>query len=144
MLCRYFLSSSLISGRSTTQNHIAGEGSAKHAIVTLQILLITHTCFHMTKKQNSYHQPNADLMGVRAKRIIGTHPIPLVIRFLFIRLGYLARIVVVAHQHMNTTRQTGVGSSRHHPWFTGFTMPWHPTVAQYVLITKSLNLNTCN
>jgi hypothetical protein len=36
--------------RSTAQNHIAGEGSTKNAIVTIIILHITHTWFHMRKK----------------------------------------------------------------------------------------------
>jgi hypothetical protein len=68
-------------------------------------------------------------MGCRVEYIIILHPIPLAICFLFNRLYYLARITAVAHRHKNTTRQTGEGSSRHHPWFPRFTTPWHPKIA---------------
>jgi hypothetical protein len=53
----------------------------------------------------SHHLVNAALTKYRLKRKIGTHPIPLPIRVLFIGLGYLARITAKAHRHWNTTRQ---------------------------------------
>ena len=53
----------------------------------------------------SHHLVNAALTKCRLKHKIDTHPIPLPIRVIFIRLGYLARITAPAHGHWNTTRQ---------------------------------------
>jgi hypothetical protein len=83
------------------------KGSVTNAIITKQI---NQARFHMT--QNNYyttsiphHLVNAALTKCRLKRKIGTYPIPLPIRVLFIELGYLARIAAKARGHWNTTRQ---------------------------------------
>ena len=83
------------------------ERSATNTIVTKQK---NHDICHMT--QNNYyttsiphHLVNAALTKCRLKGKIGTHPIPLPIRVLFIGLRYLARITAKAHEHWNTTRQ---------------------------------------
>jgi hypothetical protein len=83
------------------------EGFAINTIVTKQI---NHTRLHMTQNNYyttsiSHHLVNAALMKCRLKHKIGTHPVPLPIRVLFIGLGYLARITTPAHGHWNTTRQ---------------------------------------
>jgi hypothetical protein len=77
------------------------EGSATNAIVTKQI---NHARLHMTQNNYyttsiSHHLVNAALTKCRLKRKIGTHPVPLPIRVLFIGLGYLARITTPAHGH---------------------------------------------
>jgi hypothetical protein len=53
----------------------------------------------------SHHLVNVALTKCRLKRKIGTHPIPLPIRVLFIGLGHLAKITAKAHGHWNTTRK---------------------------------------
>ena len=69
-----------------------------------QLLHNSHTRFHITSKIlnkkykfNSHHQPNADLTRYGVQGIIFTHPIPLVVCFLFLRLCYSARITAKAH-----------------------------------------------
>jgi hypothetical protein len=57
---------------------------------------------HIT--QTWFHTKNADLMRCGIERIVVTHPIPLVIGFFFIKLGYLASITAETHWHWNTTR----------------------------------------
>ena len=47
----------------------------------------------------SHHLVNMALTKCRLKRKIGTHLIPMLIRVLFIGLGYLAKITVKAHGH---------------------------------------------
>jgi hypothetical protein len=64
---------------------------------------MTHNNYYTTSI--SHHLVNTALTKCRLKRKIGTHPIPLRIRVLFIGLGYLARITAKAHGHRNTTRQ---------------------------------------
>ena len=59
----------------------------------------------MTQTSIPHHLVNAVLTKCMLKRKIGTHPIPLPIRVLFIGLVYLARIAAKAHGHWNTTRQ---------------------------------------
>jgi hypothetical protein len=83
------------------------ERSATNAIVTKQI---NHSRFYMT--QNNYyttsiahHLVNVVLTKCRLKHKIRTHPIPLLIRVLFIGLDNLARIAAKAYGHWNTTRQ---------------------------------------
>ena len=82
--------------RSTAQNHRAVEGSAKTTIVTKQK---NHARCHMTQTSIPHHLVNAALTKCRLKCKIGTHPIPLPIRVLFIELGYLTRIAAKAHRH---------------------------------------------
>jgi hypothetical protein len=89
--------------------------------------MIMYDSENIIKNKYSYQQPNTDLTRCRVECIIFTYPIPLVIWFLFIWLGYLARITAEAHQYRNTTRQrqTGEGCSSHHIWFTRFTTSRH-------------------
>ena len=58
-----------------------------------------HARCHMTQTTIPHHLVHAALMKCRLKRKIGTHPISLPIRVLFIGLSYLARIAAKAHGH---------------------------------------------
>ena len=59
----------------------------------------------MTQTLIPHHLVNAALTKYKLKHRIGTHPIHLPIRVLFIGLGYLARIATKAYGHWNTIRQ---------------------------------------
>jgi len=57
------------------------------------------------KKIHSHHQTNANRTKWWVEGIICAHPVPLLIRILFFRLGHLARIAAKAHWHRNSARQ---------------------------------------
>jgi hypothetical protein len=92
---KYFLFSSLILVSIHCSKSHSGGGVCKKCNCHNPNIDFSVCFIHMIsyeKKYNCYHRTNADLTRCGIERIVVTHPIPLVIRFLFIGLGYLASI----------------------------------------------------
>jgi hypothetical protein len=117
ILRRYSLSSSLISvSIHCSKSHSGGGVCKKCNCHNHNIAHNTHMISYekITKLLPSNHM---DLTRCGIERMVVTHPIPLVIGFLFIGFGYLASIIAETHHHWDTTRQrqTGEECSHHHP-----------------------------